>query len=184
MTVIITAYQLATAVQCPMDVAAKWSGPLGAACTEWEINTANRLAAFIAQCAHESLRFTCTHELDSGAAYDTGRLAKRLGNTLQRDGDGQRYKGRGPIQITGHDNVLACSQALFHDDRLLQFPELLEDPAIGARSAGWFWKTNGLNELADFPSQTNFERITKRINGGYNGMSNRLQLWASCKKVF
>lgn len=140
--------------------------PLNAAMQEFDINTAARQAAFIAQCGHESGSFVYMEELASGTAYE-GR--KDLGNVQK--GDGVRFKGRGIIQITGRANYLECSKALFGDDRLIQFPELLEDPAIACRSAGWFWKSRGLNELADVGD---FKRITKKINGGYNGMEDRL----------
>ena len=109
-----------------------------AAMAEFEINTPARQAAFIAQIGHESGQLLYVRELASGAAYDVGDLAVRLGNTPEDDGDGERLKGRGLIQITGHDNYLACSMALFGDDRLLHFPELLEDARNACRSAGWF----------------------------------------------
>lgn len=141
----------------------------------YEINTAARVAAFIPQIGHESGSFLYVEEIASGKAYDTGSLAKRLGNTPEADGDGQRYKGRGLIQVTGHDNYLACSLHIFGDDRLLHFPELLEDPRYAVQSACWYWKQHGLNELADV---RNFKRITKLINGGQNGAAEREALYA------
>jgi putative chitinase len=116
-------------------------------------------------------------ELDDGHEYDTGAKAKALGNTPEDDGDGEKYKGRGPIQITGHDNYLKCSQALYGDDRLLEHPELLERPFDGCMAAGWFWQSHGLNELADAGS------ITKRINGGTNGLLNRQQYYERALQV-
>ena len=146
--------------------------PLNAAMEEFEINTPTRQAAFLAQVAHESGSLRYVRELASGSAYDTGRLAKRLGNTPEDDDDGERYRGRGLIQITGTSNYSACSAALYGESRhLLDHPELLELPDAAARSAGWYWKVRGLNELAD---AGDFLRITKRINGGINGMDDRL----------
>ena len=107
-------------------------------------------------------------------------LAQRLGNTPEADGDGQKYRGRGLIQVTGRRNYLICSQALFGDERLLLQPELLEQPQWAAESAAWFWHSNGLNELAD---NDQFTTITRRINGGLNGLEERLRLWTRAKAV-
>ncbi|WP_339418240.1 MULTISPECIES: glycoside hydrolase family 19 protein [unclassified Pseudomonas] len=154
-----------------------------AAFARYEIDSARRAAAFIAQVGHESgaLRYVC--ELGSEqylSKYDTGLLAARLGNTPEADGDGQKYRGRGLIQITGRRNYLACSRALFGDERLLQAPTLLEQPQWAVESAAWFWQSNGLNELAD---KDQFTTITRRINGGLNGLEDRLRLWARAKEV-
>ena len=148
-----------------------------------DINTPKRIAAFLAQIGHESAELRYVRELGSDqylSKYDTGNLAARLGNTPEADGDGQRYRGRGLIQITGRGNYLTCSQALFGDDRLLRQPQLLEQPQWACESAAWFWQSNGLNELAD---KNQFTTITRRINGGLNGLEDRLQLWARAKAV-
>lgn len=148
-----------------------------------QINTPQRAAAFLAQIGHESGELHYVRELGSDqylSKYDTGSLAARLGNTPEADGDGQKYRGRGLIQITGRRNYLACSQALFGDDRLLLQPQLLEQPQWACESAAWFWQSNGLNELAD---KGQFTTITRRINGGLNGLDERLQLWARAKAV-
>jgi len=148
-----------------------------------QITTPKRIAAFLAQIGHESGELRYVRELGSDqylSKYDTGTLAARLGNSPEADGDGQKYRGRGLIQITGRRNYLACSQALFGDERLLQQPELLEQPQWACESAAWFWQSNGLNELAD---NDQFTTITRRINGGLNGLDNRLQLWARAKAV-
>lgn len=155
--------------------------PLNAAMEEFEINTPTRQAAFLAQIAHESGSLHYVRELASGAAYDTGRLAERLGNTPEDDGDGERYRGRGLIQITGTTNYSACSAALYGDSQhLLDHPELLELPDAAARSACWFWHSRGLNELAD---NGDFTKITKRINGGLNGYDDRFAYWTRAQKV-
>ena len=148
-----------------------------------QINTPQRAAAFLAQIGHESGELHYVRELGSDqylTKYDTGSLAARLGNTPEADGDGQKYRGRGLIQITGRRNYLACSQALFGDDRLLLQPQLLEQPQWACESAAWFWQSNGLNELAD---KGQFTTITRRINGGLNGLDDRLHLWARAKAV-
>lgn len=154
---------------------------LNAAMDEFEINNRARQTAFMAQTMHETASLTFLRELASGVAYDTGSLAKRLGNTPEADGDGQKYRGRGLIQITGHDNYLRCSIALYGDARLLKNPEILEQPQDACRSAGWFWFTHGLNALAD---AGNFLRITKVINGGTNGLAEREAFYNKAKGVF
>ena len=156
---------------------------LNMAMSRFEIGQPKRIAAFLAQVGHESGELRYVRELGSDAylsKYDTGALAARLGNTPEADGDGQKYRGRGLIQITGRRNYLSCSQALFGDDRLLREPELLEQPQWAAESAAWFWQRNGLNELAD---KDQFTAITRRINGGLNGLEDRLRLWARAKAV-
>ncbi len=106
------------------------------------------MAAFLAQVG----QLLYVRELGNDAylaKYDTGSLAERLGNTPAADGDGQRYRGRGLVQITGRDNYEACSEAPFGDSRLLNTPDLLEQPFYASLSAGWFWQRAGLNTLAD-----------------------------------
>lgn len=156
---------------------------LNTATSKYAIDNPKRIAAFLAQVGHESGQLLYVRELGSEhylSKYDTGTLAARLGNTPEADGDGQKYRGRGLIQITGRRNYLACSQALFGDERLLQQPQLLEQPQWACESAAWFWQSNGLNQLAD---NDQFTTITRRINGGLNGLDDRLQLWARAKAV-
>jgi putative chitinase len=156
---------------------------LNAAMLHRHITGPKRMAAFIAQVGHESGELRYVRELGGEhylSKYDTGALAARLGNTPDADGDGQKYRGRGLIQITGRRNYLACSRALFGDERLLHFPELLKQPQWAAESAAWFWHSNGLNELAD---QDQFTTITRRINGGLNGLEHRQQLWEKARAV-
>ena len=145
--------------------------PLNAAMQEFHINSPLRQAAFIAQIAHESGELRYVKEIASGAAYE-GR--KDLGNT--QPGDGMRYKGRGLIQITGRNNYAECGKALGVD--LITNPELLETNDLACRSAAWFWASRGLNDRADMGD---FERITKRINGGLNGYQERLVYHARAK---
>lgn len=156
---------------------------LNAAMGKYSIVTPLRMAAFIAQIGHESGQLRYVRELGNDqylAKYDTGRLAQRLGNTPEADGDGQKYRGRGLIQVTGRDNYAACSEALFCDARLLNTPELLEHPVYASLSAGWFWHKRGLNSLAD---KGDFLTITKRINGGTNGLEEREALYKRALEV-
>lgn len=163
---ILTRDQLVKILPYSRPHASVFIAPLNLAMEQHEINTAARAAAFIAQVGHESGSFQFMRELASGVAYE-GR--EDLGNV--RKGDGVRFKGRGLIQVTGRTNYGNCSIALFGDLRLLEKPELLEEPLNACRSAAWFWSTRGLNALADVG---NFKRITKLINGGYNGLEDRL----------
>ena len=93
-------------------------------------------------------------------------------------GDGSKYRGRGLIQITGRANYMACGEGLGLD--LIKQPELLEKPQHACMSAAWFWSTKGLNTLADAGQ---FDRITRRINGGQNGAADRQVLYARALKV-
>lgn len=142
--------------------------PLCAAMDEFEINTILRKAAFLAQVGHESGQLRYVRELASGESYE-GR--KDLGNT--QSGDGVKFKGRGLIQITGRSNYYACGMALGVD--LFANPAALEQPDFACRSAGWFWKIHGLNEFAD---QSDMTTITRRINGGTNGLTDRFNLYS------
>ncbi|WP_445494345.1 glycoside hydrolase family 19 protein [Pseudomonas sp. 8(2025)] len=156
---------------------------LNATMSKYAIVTRLRMAAFLAQIGHESGQLQYVRELGTDqylSKYDTGNLAKRLGNTPEADGDGQKYRGRGLIQVTGRANYEACSEALFGDSRLLNTPELLENPVYAALSAGWFWQRAALNTLAD---KGDFLTITKRINGGTNGLADREALYQRALKV-
>lgn len=155
--------------------------PLNAAMMEFNISSVARQASFLSQIAHESNQLQYVRELGSKTyldKYDTGTLASRLGNTPEDDDDGQLYCGRGLIQITGKDNYIACMLALGID--CVEHPELLEEPVNACRSAAWFWKTHGLNQLADAGDQT---KVTRRVNGGVNGLAERLAYFEIAKKV-
>lgn len=174
----MTLQELATILPMAKSKVAIFIEPLNKAMQKFEINTPLRQAAFIAQVGHESGQLRYVKELATGEAYDTGRLAERLGNTPEKDGDGQKYKGRGLIQITGTENYLLCLMALEID--ALNHPELLETPEFACSSAAWFWWNNHLNELAD---KRDFLKITKRINGGTNGLADREELYKRALKV-
>lgn len=159
--------------------AAFYLEPLNAAMREFDISNPLREAAFLATVAVESGELRYARELASGADYDVGAKAKALGNTPEDDGDGEKYKGRGLIQITGTHNYRACGVALGLD--LVAAPELLEQPGLACRSAAWFWSSRHLNALAD---AGNFLLITKRVNGGTNGWADRVKYYERAKNVF
>jgi putative chitinase len=179
----VTQQQLQIVMPNARSQAGVFISALNTAMSHRNINTPKRIAAFLAQVGHESGQLQYVRELGGAqylSKYDTGALAVRLGNTPEPDGDGQKYRGRGLIQITGRDNYRQCGLGLFGDDRLLFLPELLEQPQWAAESAAWFWEQNGFNELAD---RDQFNSITRRINGGLNGLQDRLQLWARARAV-
>ena len=122
------------------------------------------LAAFMAQVAHESDSFKTATEYASGQAYE-GR--KDLGNV--QAGDGKKYKGRGYIQLTGRDNYKKAGDALGLD--LVNNPSLAEKPENAAAISVWFWKTKVKPQVPDF---MDVERVTKVVNGGFNGLDERL----------
>lgn len=153
--------------------------PLNAAMFMYEINTPARMRAFLAQLAHESGQLRYKEELASGEDYDTGKKAQSLGNTPEADGDGQKYKGRGPIQITGLNNYKAVSKALGYD--FVKDPEALEKPGAGSFAAAWFWASRQLNTFADSETPESFKMITRRINGGLNGYEDRKKYWELAK---
>ena len=169
----LTLSQLLAIMPLARTRAAAFLGPLNAAMVEFGITTPARQASFLSQVGHESGQLRYVRELASGQAYE-GRAD--LGNV--RAGDGVRFRGRGLLQVTGRANYAACAKALGLD--LLAQPELLEQTVNACRSAGWFWQTRGLNALADAGDQ---ERVTRRINGGVNGLAERLALYREARKV-
>jgi predicted chitinase len=140
------------------------------------ITTLLQAAAFLAQLAFESGELRYFEELASGEAYE-GR--ENLGNT--QPGDGPRYKGRGPIQLTGRANYRAAGRALGLP--LEQSPGLAATPAVGFRVAAWYWTSRGLNELANRGTLEAFREVTRRINGGYRGLADREAYWHRAKAV-
>lgn len=132
------------------------------------------LAQFLAQCAHETLNFSRLKEFGGRLdfkKYDikhNPKKAKILGNT--EVGDGQKYIGRGFIQITGKDNYQRAGQAL--NLPLVDNPELAERPDIAAQIAVWFWKNRVASKVTDF---SNTEAATKPINSGLRGLDDRHQ---------
>ncbi len=144
------------------------------AMTRYNINTPMREVAFLAQVAHESGNMRYWQELADGKAYE-GR--KDLGNT--QPGDGPRFKGRGPIQLTGRANYKKCGDALGVD--LISSPETAAHPDVGCLIAAWYWDSRHLNALAD---TGNFDGITKAVNGGFNGKPDRDKKYAELKAIW
>lgn len=166
------------------------------AATKWGVSVA-ALPMFLAQTAHESMLFERMVEslnytkaaqirrtwpkrfanISAAVAFvrKPERLANfvyanRLGNGDAASGDGWKYRGRGLIQVTGKDNYRDAGESLGLP--LLEEPELLEEPVHAADAAGWFWKSHGLNRFA-----SNINDCTRAINGGLNGLPDRMRLY-------
>ncbi|MBO0859948.1 MAG: glycoside hydrolase family 19 protein [Chloracidobacterium sp.] len=147
----------------------------------YEIDTPLRASAFLAQIAHESAELRFMEELwgptEQQKKYEPpSDVATALGNT--QPGDGFRYRGRGPIQITGRANYQIFGDKLGVD--LVGNPDLVTTPQYAFSTAGLFWKSNGLNELADVQD---FMTITRRINGGLNGLQERQKYYEIAKNT-
>ena len=164
---------------------------------EYDIDTPKRVAAFMAQCGHESGGFTVMQEnLNYSAKGLVGTFKKyfpteteaklyerrpemianrvyanRMGNGDEASGEGWYFRGRGIVQITGKNNYTKCSQSLFESNVLVENPDLLLETEYAIHSACWFWSAARLNELADIGDM---KTMTKRINGGYIGLEDRI----------
>lgn len=193
------------AVGVKPDTAVDWLRSIRSACERFEINTPLRIAAFLAQCAHESGGFTRLVENLNYSAEALTRVwpkrfpsmeiamryhrqqekiansvyASRMGNGPESSGEGWKYRGRGLKQLTGKTNYTACGQGLGVD--LVVNPDLLTNPEFASLSAGWFWKTNNCSPLAD---AREFELLTKRINGGLIGLADRKARYAKALACF
>ena len=200
----ITAEQLQEAFDLEDGTAEKYIDALNAAMEEFEINTPQRQAMFLAQCCHESGHFRAVSENLNYKAESLTRVfpkyfrdvdpndyakqpekianrvyGNRMGNGDEASGDGYRFRGRGLIQLTGKSNYIACSEDLEVD--LIDNPDYLLSPEGAARSAAWFWDSRDLNDLADAGDVV---ACTKKINGGTIGLEERTELYEEALKTF
>jgi putative chitinase len=199
----ITLNQLKQIIPSNLNVA-EWHSALEQLLPEYNINTPERQAAFLAQCAHESGNFEAirenlnyraeslqktfhkyfpTPELAQQYAKQPERIANRvyadrMGNGSESSGDGYRYCGRGLIQLTGKNNYQAFADSM--ECSLEQVVEYLATFEGAVQSACWFWETNNLNELAD---AGDIKAMTKRINGGYIGLEDRIHHYETIKEI-
>ena len=181
----------------------QWYEALSVLLPDYEINTPNRIAAFIAQCAHESANFTALHEnlnyrsetlskvwpkkfpasvADQYAhkpeAIANRAYASRMGYGDESSGDGWRYCGRGLIQLTGKDNYTAFADSIgITPEEVSDYVQTFEG---AAQSACWFWESNNLNQYAD---SGDIETMTKRINGGTLGLEDRKKHYEHAKHI-
>jgi putative chitinase len=176
-----------------------WHHALEQLLPDYDINTPQRIAAFVAQCAHESGGFTAIKENLNYKAPTLRKLfskyfpndeiaalyaskpnkqeaianriyASRMGNGDEKSGDGYRYCGRGLIQLTGKTNYQNFADSL--EMRVEDVPEYLATFEGAAQSACWFWEANNLNRFAD---AGDIKGLTKAINGGYIGLEDRIK---------
>lgn len=201
--------QLATGISVALSET--WAPHLTGAMAEFGINTPVRLAAFLAQITHESNGFRSLRESfdykvaalrttfrDRISADDAAHLGRkdgegplsqarqmtianivyggRFGNN--KTGDGWRYRGGGLKQLTFLSNYAACRDGIGVD--IVTSPELITTPPVAARSAGWFWKSNGCDRYAD---TGDFVGLTRKINGGENGLAERKVLWERAQRA-
>ena len=188
----------------PANVIDQYVEPLNNALQQFQINNPERIAMFMAQVGHESGGLT---HIEENLNYRADRLpvvfpryfrdvnpnayarnpekianrvyANRMGNGPESSGDGYRYRGRGLIQLTGHDNY-----ARFANDMGISIEEAVEylsTPEGAAVSAAWFWSKNGLNEIAD---RGDVVAATKRINGGTIGLADRQAHYSEALHIF
>jgi putative chitinase len=177
-----------------------WVDAMNGVFPEYEINTPQRIAAFIAQCGHESGGWrTFSENLNYSAksldavfskyfvkagrnAEEYARQPEKIANVVYANrmdngdtdsGDGWRYRGRGPIQLTGKANSTAFSSDM-GVDAVDNPDQVAEDKEVALKSAIWFWNKNGLNKFADI---SDIKTMTKRINGGYIGLEDRIHHW-------
>lgn len=178
---------------------ADWHEALEQLLPDYEIDTPKRIAAFVAQCAHESGNFKVLKEnLNYRSAtllklfpkyFPTQALAdayanmpnkqeaianriyaSRMGNGDEQSGDGFRYCGRGLIQLTGKNNYQAFAESI--ETPVEDIPAYLATFEGAAQSACWFWETNNLNRFADVGD---IKGLTRAINGGYIGLEDRIK---------
>ncbi len=145
----------------------------------YEINAPQRQAMFIAQVAHECGELRYTREIWGPTTAQKGYEGRKdLGNI--HPGDGKRFMGRGLIQVTGRANYAKCSLSLIGTpNTFLDTPDLLSTPMYAVQSACWYWANKGLNDLADAGK---FLAVTKKINGGTNGLAERQEYWETAKE--
>jgi predicted chitinase len=159
----------------PSEYWVRLARDLGYAMAKYGITERRVALIFLAQVAHESGLFKYTEEIASGVAYN-GRLD--LGNT--QPGDGPRYKGRSFMQITGRANYRALPHwdGIDFEDK----PWKLSEPKYAALAAAWWFRNAGLIQTSRSRVPGTFIRVTRRINGGINGLPHRVQLYARARK--
>jgi len=202
---VITKNLLVDSGTCSDAMADMWLDALNATCEKYEIKTPERVAGFLSQVAHESGGFKFVVENlnysapalrsifgkyfpDDSVANAYVRnpekianriYANRMGNGDEASGEGFKYRGRGLIQLTGKDNYVAFGNATGVD--AVNNPALVEHPEAAALSAGWFWDTRHLNNYADVKDVVG---MTKRVNGGTNGLDDRQMRYAKLIDYF
>jgi putative chitinase len=179
-----------------LHIGEQWVDALNATFQRFNIDTPIRQASFIGQCGHECGNFKVLEENLNYRAETLMKLwktrfptlevaneysrnpkkiankvyASRMGNRDESSGDGYRFRGRGCIQLTGHANYFHAGKACGVD--FVMEPDLVATPQYAAMTAGWFWDTHKLNQFADV---RDFKTMTKKINGGFIGLDDRIK---------
>ena len=179
-----------------MHIDPVWVDALNETFQRFDISTPVRQASFIGQCGHECANFKVLEENLNYRAETLMKLwksrfptievaneyarnpkkiankvyASRMGNRDEASGDGYRFRGRGCIQLTGHANYFHAGQACGED--FVMQPDLVATPKYAAMTAGWFWNTHKLNQYAD---SQDYKTLTKKINGGFIGLEDRIK---------
>jgi putative chitinase len=182
----------------------EWYEAMSILLPDYDINTPQRVAAFIAQCAHESggfrvlkenlnyraeslmrvwPRYFPTIDVARQYAHNQERIANRayanrMGNGPEESGDGWRFCGRGLIQLTGRDNYEAFAESI--ETPVEEIPEYLATFEGAVQSACWFWENNNLNRFAD---AGDIKGLTRAINGGYIGLEDRIKHYVHALEV-
>lgn len=196
--------QMFTAVAPRASMPDTWVTMMNKILPMWGIDTEQRVTAFLAQCAHESAGFTVFEENLNYSENALNRVfrkyfgskrnaknyarqpekianvvyANRMGNGGTKSGDGWTHRGRGIIQLTGKNNYVAFAKGI--DLPYEEIIDYIEQPNGRLESACWFWYANNLNRFAD---RGDFRGLTKAINGGYNGMEDRIHHWEAVKRA-
>jgi len=162
----------------PIDTCNKFVPFINKYCPLYKIDTPIELASFLSQILYESGGLKWMREIWGPTKAQNGYEGRKdLGNTVA--GDGKRFMGRGPLQITGRNNYTRMSKDMFGDDRLLKTPEILATPDYGIWSACIYWGWRNLDAVDD---DNSIERETKLVNGGYNGLTDRKAYFERAKK--
>jgi putative chitinase len=182
-----------------------WASAMAETFPTYDINTPLRIAAFLAQCGHESGGWTVFEENLNYSAQGLNGIfkkyfptvesaqpyarkpemiankiyANRMGNGPEESGDGYKYRGRGPIQLTGKANYTAFAKTMFDDwQNVVDNPDWVTyDKDFALMSAIWFWNAHNLNHYADI---ADLKTMTKIINGGYLGLEDRIKHYNEC----
>ena len=202
---LVTKEQLSSLFESTREsVVDKYVDPLNAVLEKFEINTPQRIAMFLAQIGHESGGLNVVEEnlnyrperlaqifpryfrdVDVNAyAHNPQKIASRvygnrMGNGNEASGDGYKFRGRGLIQLTGHDNYALFAASM--DMPIDEVVDYLQTPEGAAMSAGWFWNKNNLNQFAD---NDDVVGATRRINGGTNGLAERQAVYQEALTIF
>lgn len=181
-----------------------WAFELSVVLPNYDISSKERIASFLSQVGHESADLNIIQENLNYSAQGLRKVfpkyfpddriaasyarqpvwiasrvyANRMGNGGEQSREGWKYRGRGVLQVTGKNNYARCSDYLFGDERLIDDPDLLLDPNNALLSACWFWDVNNLNDYAN-----DVNRTTKIVNGGFNGLKHRQEIYNRAMEI-